>query len=149
MQDLGGKPPAVLMMATETRGLGGQWALPTIPPMPDERIAKIGEALARQPGRVSGAFGRLCLTNQRLIWNPSSLYRWLRIEEPFISLLAELDCKVGKPSIWYGFPIVLETKERSFWLYIHSPEILWARALRRTAREWANAIEAARQTAKG
>src|SRR5207244_11351376 len=110
--------------APGTRGVGGQRAVPTLPPRPDEGIAKIAEALARQPGRVSGAFGRLCLTNQRLIWNPSSIYRWLRIEEPFISLLAELDCKVGKPSIWYCFPIVLETKRRSFWLYIHTPEIL-------------------------
>ena len=113
---------------------------------PGEVILKEGGgALARQPRRVSGAFGKISLTNQRLLWNPYSLYRLLRIERPFETLLTKLGgCKVGKPDVWYGFPIVVETGERSFWLYIHSREILWMRALRSTATEWMQAIEAAR-----
>jgi hypothetical protein len=109
--DLGRETRPVMMKTTEVQGLGGRWALPTIPAMPDESIVKVGEALAHQPGRFSGAFGRLCLTSQRLIWNPSSLYRWLRIEEPIISLLAELEgCKSANRA--YGTASLLFLKQR-------------------------------------
>ena len=110
----------------------------------DENTLKVGVGLARQPRAISGAFGKVCLTDRRLIWNPGSLYTKLLRFKPFIRELSELKgWKVGRGSIWYGFPVVLETSEGSFWLYIHSPEILYARALRSTAKEWVTAIEEA------
>ena len=135
------------MMTSETGELGGRWAL-RIPLMSGETTLKeAGLALDRQPGRISGAFGRLFLTNRRIIWCPFLPYASLfRIKRPFELDLSELKgCEVGTPDVWYGYPVVLETREGSFRVFIHSREVLWMKATRDTAKEWSRAIEGARQ----
>ena len=134
-------------MTSETRELGGRWVL-RIPLMSGETVLKeAGLALDRQPGRISGALGRLFLTNRRIIWCPFLPYAWLfRIKRPFeLDLSALTGWETGTPDIWYGYPLVLETSEGSFRVFIHSREVLWMRAMRDTAKEWSRAIEAARR----
>ena len=107
--------------ASESQGRG-RWPLP-IPALPGETIVKVGTAMKRR--LLSAPMGQLYLTNLRLIWNPSSLSRLLRIGRLFAIDLNELQgWKVSKLDIWYGHPIVLETKEGSLSLYTYTPEIL-------------------------
>src|SRR5437870_5546055 len=134
-------------MTSETRELGGRWVL-RIPLMSGETVLKeAGLALDRQPGRISGAFGRLFLTNRRIIWCPFLPYAWLfRIKRPFeLDLSGLTGCEIGTPDMWYGYPVVLETREGSFRVFVHTRYVLWSRATRATAAEWSRAIEAARQ----
>src|SRR5438876_2335303 len=135
------------MMTSEMGELGGRWALRIRLMYGETTLKEAGLALDRQPGRISGAFGRLFLTNRRIIWCPFLPYAWLfRIKRPFELDLAQLEgWGIGTPDRWYGYPVVLETREGSFRVFIHSREILWMRATRDTAKEWSLAIEAARQ----
>jgi len=127
--------------------LGG-WFYLTIEMMPGERLLRSGQA-SRQHTPLSGAAGRLYLTNMRLIWSPLRPLAWVRLARRVQGLaLTEIArCEEGEPSFYLGWPIDVYTSHAQYRYHVLAPII--GRALRVDAQDWVVAISREAERARG
>ena len=134
------------MSANAPDRLGG-WLYLAIEMLPGERLLRSVQA-TRQRTPLSGATGRLYLTDMRLVWSPPRPLAWLKLirEAKVIPLTEIARCEEGESSFWNGWPIDVYTSEALYRYYPHTRGI--GRAFREDTQTWVEAISRAVEIAK-